>query len=403
MRRVRGTKGLVFDGISEITSLVERTALRVAERTTDAVSIAPSLAPAAQIVRSTHGAITSTACASVRTISRGVEVAVDIGLELAEAAAGPENARPSHIQGTMPWALDQVEGAINGFLGDYLLARDNPLALEMSLRHDGIARSPGALVELLDAPTETLCIFVHGLACTEWCWSMRSDSYGDDTRQTYASQLARDLAITPVFVRYNTGRAISENGQALAELIEQLVAAYPVPLAKIILIGHSMGGLVSRVAAANAHQHQHTWFPRLNHIICLGSPHHGAPLERAARNLGVAFNFADVAATRVLGEVLGARSAGILDLGDGVSVEVPGVRLSVVASTASRDPEQVGSAFVGDLLVPTSSASGEDLGVDDVALFRGINHIQLTNHAAIYPTLRGWLDPRVAPTDAPAI
>jgi hypothetical protein len=94
----------------------------------------------------------------------------------------------------------------------------------------------------------------------------------------------------------------------------------------------------------------------------------------------------------VLGEVLGVRSAGILDLGDGVSIEVPGVRLSVVASTAARDPEKLGSAFVGDLLVPTSSASGEKLEVDDVALFNGINHVQLTNHAEIYPTLRQWLE-----------
>jgi len=392
MRRVRGTKGLVFDGISEITSLVERTALRVAEKTTDYVSIAPPLAPAAQVVRSTHGAIFSTACASVRTISRGVEVAVDVGIDLAERTTDAEQERSSHQQGTMPWALDQIEGAVNGVLGDYLTRRANPLALEMTLRHDGIARSPEQLVTLLEQPTATLCIFVHGLACTEWCWNMQSDSYGEDAGYTYASQLARDLDITSVFVRYNTGRAIKENGHALANLIEELAAAYPEPLDRIVLIGHSMGGLVSRVAAADAHQRELAWASSLEHIICLGSPHHGAPLERAARNLAVAFDFADVAATRVLGEVLGVRSAGILDLGDGVSIEVPGVRLSVVASTAARDPEKLGSAFVGDLLVPTSSASGEKLEVDDVALFGGINHVQLTNHAEIYPTLRQWLE-----------
>ena len=73
----------------------------MAEKTTDYVSIAPPLAPAAQVVRSTHGAIFSTACASVRTISRSVEVAVDVGIDLAERTTDAEQERSSHQQGTM--------------------------------------------------------------------------------------------------------------------------------------------------------------------------------------------------------------------------------------------------------------------------------------------------------------
>lgn len=394
MRRLRGTTGLVFDGIDEITNLVERTTLRVAERATDAVSIARPLAPAANTVRSTHGAITSVACASVRTISRGVEVAVDAGLDLAEVAVGTPEAQESDVVNTVPWAIDQAEGVLNGVLGDYLATRENTLALAMTLRHRGIARTPAEMVDLLETPTPFLCVFVHGLVSTEWCWSMQPAPYEDaeDTAPTYASLLARDLGATPLFVRYNTGQAIVDNGRALAALLEELVAVYPVPIERIALVGHSMGGLVSRVAAAHAHHDGLAWSKSLDHIICLGSPHHGAPLERVAKKLRAVLDFADVAATRVIGEVLGARSVGIHDLGDGVHHEVPDVRLSVVASSVTADTEDLASEILGDLLVPVSSASGAKLKVDDVARFGSINHLQLTNHPQVYPVLRGWLE-----------
>lgn len=395
MRRIRGAKGLVFDGISEITSLVERTALRVAEQTTDHVSVVPPLAPAAAIVRTTHGAITRSTCHTIRAISRGVEAIADVGLDAVEARRGDSPEPRADEVGTVPWALDQVEGALNGVLGDYLAARGNPLATPMTLRHDGRAHAPAELAATLAAPTNALVIFVHGLATTEWCWQMHPAPYPDGAEHTYASLLERDLGYTPFHVRYNTGQPILDSGRQLADLLEELVQVYPNPVARVVLVGHSMGGLVSRSAALIAADLGHAWVEHLSHIVCLGSPHHGAPLERLARGLQRGLDIADVAATRVISEILDARSLGINDLGDGESVEarrLPGVTLCLVGATITGDVERLPSALLGDLLVPTSSSTGEHLDPDHVALFSGINHIQLTNHPAVYPTLRDWLD-----------
>ena len=49
---------------------------------------------------------------------------------------------------------------------------------------------------------------------TEFAW-------GFGGGETYGARLARDLGVTPVYVRYNTGRHISENGRSLAELLER--------------------------------------------------------------------------------------------------------------------------------------------------------------------------------------
>ncbi len=54
--------------------------------------------------------------------------------------------------------------------------------------------------------------------------------------------------MTPVYLRYNTGLPVGRNGADLAWLLDDLVAAWPVPVRSIALVGHSMGGLVVRAA-----------------------------------------------------------------------------------------------------------------------------------------------------------
>ena len=75
--------------------------------------------------------------------------------------------------------------------------------------------------------------------CTEDAWTFPDGS-------DYGSLLARDLGYTPISLRYNTGRAIPDNGADLARLLGQLVAEYPVPIAEILPLGFSMGGQVIR-------------------------------------------------------------------------------------------------------------------------------------------------------------
>src|SRR5947209_14653024 len=112
---------------------------------------------------------------------------------------------------------------------------------------------------------------------TEFPWHWYAKRCGG----TYGSQLERDLGLTPVYVRYNTGRHISENGRSLHELIEQLVACWPVDVEKVALIGHSMGGLVARSACCHASESGGEWVRRVRHVVTLGTPHMGAPLAQA--------------------------------------------------------------------------------------------------------------------------
>ena len=52
-------------------------------------------------------------------------------------------------------------------------------------------------------------------------------------RRTTAAGSRRSAGWTPVYVRYNTGRRISENGRSLAELLEETVADWPVDVEEI--------------------------------------------------------------------------------------------------------------------------------------------------------------------------
>ena len=139
-----------------------------------------------------------------------------------------------------------VLGAVNGLLGDELERRGSDLQEPMSVRVAGhpVAPAPGSLAEAFPEATPTLVVLVHGLMETEFAWELGADRHGG----TYGSRLADELGWTPVRVRYNTGRHISENGRSLADLLEALVGAWPVEVERIALVGHSMGGLVSRSA-----------------------------------------------------------------------------------------------------------------------------------------------------------
>ena len=178
--------------------------------------------------------------------------------------------------------------ALNGLFGDRLEAEGSPLAIPMAVRRIGATATPH------------LVVFVHGLGETEYAWG--SPNYGD---------LLDDS--TPVFVRYNTGRHISENGASLDALLTDLVRERDVE--RITLIGHSMGGLVARSACHRGS----AWTHRVRHVITLGTPHDGAPLEQAVHAMSAALHLAPE--TRPFARFLRRRSAGIRDLRRGSLVD----------------------------------------------------------------------------------
>jgi pimeloyl-ACP methyl ester carboxylesterase len=343
------------------------------------------------LVEAMHGAIAPVAVTGLAYGAvRGVASVVGAGLDLALRPLEPL------LGASVPGAeREAVLAALNGVLGDYLRETANPLAIEMQLHHDG-------------APGRKLAVLVHGSSMTARQWRQADHDHG--------AALARDLGYTPIYAQYNSGLHISTNGRELADQLARLVAAWPVPIDDLVLIGHSMGGLVARSAChAGA---DHAWRARLGALITLGSPHHGAPLERAGSWVDVLLGVSRYSAPLArLGKI---RSAGVTDLrygnvldehwhardrfahraDDRTPLPLPaGVRCFAVAATLSPAP---GGRLRSDGLVPVDSALGIHatplltLGFPDAhrSIAYATGHVQLLGSAAVYATLRGWLSAR---------
>jgi pimeloyl-ACP methyl ester carboxylesterase len=312
-------------------------------------------------------------------------------------------------------------GALNGIAGDRLV-RDHPdLALDLTLRRRGHAvrlSEPGLAGAYPDATTK-LAVFVHGLCGTEDTWWL--GSRGQNPSPTYGARLRDELGYTPLYVRYNTGLHVSDNGRRLAAALARIAANWPAEVEEITLIGHSMGGLVARSACHYAEQAGYAWTDRVRHVFCLGTPHLGAPLERAANAAGWALSrlpesrpFADLFFNR--------RSAGIKDMRFGNCVEedwcdcdpdeflrdrchevpfLPTAAYYFVGATLTKRPDGLGG-LIGDMLVQYPSASGKGrrrripFEVDNGLHVGGAHHMRLLNHPDVYGQIRSWIGRDVA-------
>jgi pimeloyl-ACP methyl ester carboxylesterase len=305
-------------------------------------------------------------------------------------------------------------GVIDGLVGDELERKRSVLQEPMSVRVAGrvVACERDALARAFPRHTRRLVVFVHGLMGTEFPW----DWWAAQNGGTYATRLARDLDLTPVYVRDNTGRHISENGRSLADLLERLALAWPVQLDEIAVIGHSMGGLVSRSACYQAAELDHAWVRHVKHVISLGSPHMGAPLAQAVHY--AAAGLYRLPETRPLAGLLRRRSGGIRDLRHGSLVdedwrhqdpdvlrakackEVPlleGATHCFVAATIMKAEKHPLSRLIGDTLVLQPSASGRSRTrripfEAEYGMHLGpAHHLALLNHPMVYERLREWL------------
>jgi pimeloyl-ACP methyl ester carboxylesterase len=341
---------------------------------------------------------------SIRGVTRLEGAGIDVALAqlagllaplLAEGAPGPER--------------EAVIAALNGVLGNYLAESGNPLAIKMQLRHGGhpLELEPQALRLALPQATGKLVVLVHGSCRNDRQWTRQGHDHG--------AALARDLGFTPVYLHYNSGLHISANGREFAELLERLVAAWPRPLDELVIVAHSMGGLVARSACHFGEAAGHAWRPKLRKLVCLGSPHHGAPLERGGhwvdRVLGVSRYSAPLAR---LGKI---RSAGVTDMRFGNVMDehwaghdrfghagdlrshlaLPdGVQCYAIAATKTR---RAGGKLSGDGLVPVDSALGRHakpeltLGFPEAHqwIAYAMGHLDLLSRAEVYEKIRSWL------------
>ena len=429
MRRIRGFIDLVFDVVEETTNLVQRTHDAVVDRSVRRFAPVEPATSTAKVITGVETAISGGVFGSIRVINGITSISVNALADVAEAgleepsdSTAIELATPirSSAAGTASWYVDYLQASINGFWGDHLSRRNSRLDLGMSLRHHGrhLPATSEAFAAAFPNPTPKVCIFVHSLAATEWLWSLSSEEHYGDPDVTFGTRLLDDLGFTPIYLRYNTGRHISENGRALAKLITEVIEAYPVPVDEIALVGHSMGGLVARSAAHYAREHEEPWVAQLRHVACIGSPHLGAPLEKAVSALTGVLRNVEAAGAQVPAALLDSRSAGVKDLRYGYTVDeewagkdpdevfadarrnvplVDGVGYYFLAATIARDPAHPLGQLLGDLMVLLPSASGEApeqarrIHFSGGAVLPGMNHVHIVNHPDVYEALRDLL------------
>ncbi len=351
---LHGLSRLAVDGVGGTVALVEQMHYTIARIS-------------APVGRSGNGrtrGITGLVYRSINGVTRVVDGTMGLAFGQLVPRLGPHATTPER---------DRWVSALNGVLGDYLAATGNPLALPMQLRHQGrtIDLAAGDFSALAGRPTGKLMVFIHGLCLSDACWT----TPGRD--MSLPASLAGSLGATSLTVYYNSGRHVSDNGLELSGLLEQLVAAWPETVEELILIGHSMGGLVARSACHYAAGQGHHWPNRVRRLISLGSPHHGAPLERIGNKVDRLLSVSPYSApfTR-LGKI---RSAGITDLRHGNVVEddwrgrdrfaggddvrMPAIlpdhiTCHAIAATTDSQADSIKSRYLGDGLVPLDSALG---------------------------------------------
>ncbi len=382
----------------------------------------------------------------------------------------------------------ELQSPLNAIFGDRLERMGSPLALQMQLliaaANDGskpgefafkaIDLESDALKQAFNPqkPPDRVCIFIHGLGSSERTWEVRragnrkkagerrkqsASAAGSQTPEqkaesskatdnpakakqlsqtdSYTRLLDRDTGHACFYLRYNTGRHISTNGRELADLLNRFAKVYPVKLREINLIGHSMGGLVSRSAAYYGKQRRYGWIKLLARNMLLGSPLLGAHQEQIGKLTTDVLNAIPLPGTRITAHFLDFRSDGIQDLGygylrdedwnDAGAERGPGgalknrrspapllkkTRYFLVVGSLSKDPESIVGGFLGDGIVSRWSARGasggdresyEEYGAtsaDDSKNSKvvaheiaGLNHTAIPGDPRVYRKLRDWL------------
>jgi hypothetical protein len=390
---LRGASRLAIDATVGLTGLVEALHTSIA---------CMPVRLGGPVVEGAVNGVTSLVYRSIHGVTRAVGGGLDGTLARLVPVAGHADSSPRR---------EAVVAALNGVLGDHLTQSDNPLAITMRVRRDGrpVAATRHGMPAAFPRAGGRIVVLVHGLCMNDLQWTRGEHDHG--------ARLAHDLGYTPVYVHYNSGLHVSMNGRSLAVILEALVAAWPVPVEELAIVAHSMGGLVARSAHHHGTVTGHAWPRRLGKLVFLGTPHHGAPLERRGHRLHRLFESTPYTAPfGLLGRI---RSAGITDLrhgslldedwqgrdrfahGEDVRRPVPlpeGVACFAIAGTTGT-PDHRQGRLPGDGLVPVASALGRhrdprhalDFPASHQWIAARTDHFGLLGRAAVYDRIRAWL------------
>jgi pimeloyl-ACP methyl ester carboxylesterase len=399
INNVRGATQLAFDCLSGITSAVTQMHVAIAQR-----SLPLSSAGIAND-QPTPGVVSKTVYSGIQSLISGLREGSDKSFSL---FAGESSTSPYSAGRGLAF-----RSIINGVCGDHLEASNNVLAAPMRFTTPEVAPelSKARLESAIAQASPNIAVYVHGLCLSTQSWARNNGhSIGD--------KLKESAGLTPLYLQYNTGQHISTNGRELAEKLTKLIQAWPVPVESLSLIGHSMGGLVIRSACWYAEQEGHGWPRKLKRVLFLGTPHHGAPLEKAGSLLTTAMSASPYLAPLDFGK---HRSAGIKDLRHGNLLNedwrekcpgapgqdtrrpvplLPNVDYYFIAATIGREPHGLLAYAFGDLLVRSGSAIGYhadqqrslDINPDNCRILNRRNHFDLLSDATVHEQIVEWFN-----------
>jgi pimeloyl-ACP methyl ester carboxylesterase len=334
----------------------------------------------------------------VEQIYRGIPVlagAAGAGAASAVALRSPQLDPISRSRRGSAW-----HAAINGLWGDRLAERGNSLAIPLSVRNgpEALDLEPESLATAYPLASRHIVVLLHGLGQTERCWDRRGEG-----GESMFSSLASTPGLTPLSVRYNTGLAVEQSGQALAEMLEVIYHHWPVADPHISLVGYSMGGLIARRAWVTAAAAGMDWVPASRHLITIGSPHAGSSVAKAAQLGAAALGLART--SRPLGVFVADQSPGMKNLRDGagvadmwggaVAVQSEGatvpIREHVIAAVVTGDRSHPVGLIAGDLVVRVGSAIAASDGAENVKVLGRRRHFDLLADREIIEQLVSWL------------
>jgi hypothetical protein len=304
-----------------------------------------------------------------------------------------------------------ILAVLNGVIGDYIEKHNNPLALKMQFRHNGktLKIQPNELAKILPNRNGKILIGIHGLCMNDLQWTKNTHNH--------VEKLAKEFGFTPIYLHYNSGKHISENGKEFSELLENLVSNWGIPIESIQIVSHSMGGLISRSALHYGGLENKSWISLLKKVFFIGTPHHGARLERAGNYIDIFLEATPYAKPFTkLGQI---RSAGVTDLrysnlvdqdwnqhdrfemrpDERKHIPLPeSIEFYAIAATTGKSEGDLPDTLIGDGLVTLDSAFGNHtsserrLHINNSKKHTVYNsdHMDLICNLEVYEKLREW-------------
>lgn len=391
--KLQGITRLIVDATLEVTDLVEAMQRRI---------VHPPFLPSTPI----QHLITDIAGVGYKNIRWSTQF---IG-KAADKALGSLTSVMGTIKTTEK--REVMQSVLNGLIGDHLEKTDNALKIGMQFRHLGEALliDRKSIADAYPTVNGKILLMVHGSCMNDMQWTHKEHNHG--------KALAEVFDQTPVYLHYNSGRHISTNGQELNIFLEKLLSQWPVAVKEITIVAHSMGGLVSRSALHYGQEQKQPWTKKLRKIFFLGTPHHGASLEKAGNYVEVILKAIPYA--KPFARLAKIRGAGVTDLRYGnlldedwqdidqhsiqgdqrTHVPLPKkIACYGIAGVAAKATASKTKKSLGDNLVSTKSALGQhknpaknlDFIKEHTMIAYESNHTDLLGNLEVYTQIKKWM------------